>query len=279
MATSLLSFNRCCGWLQPWPVCHSGIRSTLRGTLPCCTDADGSSAYRAGNAQPRRLKHRSATSRGVSVGDRWRCNTSFVPAAVSFGEARELIMQGQVKFRNGDRMGALKLFEESLEKGPSREERQAALFNATAVHASFGDVELAQITLREGINSGLVFDAAMRDKENPLLVPMQVSPQISIQLRKFAEACKRVKAAVQPDRSAVQGRGGLGLDGGLPVASLASARGLLGTDISDRLKTEVSGIDGSIGGIIRRVLVLLVVGVALGVTLFYVGLQYAFPEL
>ena len=33
-------------------------------------------------------------------------------------------------------------------QSPTQQERQAALFNSTAVHASFGDVELAQITLR-----------------------------------------------------------------------------------------------------------------------------------
>lgn len=31
---------------------------------------------------------------------------------------------------------------------PTISQRQAALFNSTAVHASFGDIELAQITLR-----------------------------------------------------------------------------------------------------------------------------------
>ncbi len=31
---------------------------------------------------------------------------------------------------------------------PTTSQRQAALFNSTAVHASFGDIELAQITLR-----------------------------------------------------------------------------------------------------------------------------------
>ena len=33
-------------------------------------------------------------------------------------------------------------------QSPTTSQRHAALFNSTAVHASFGDVELAQITLR-----------------------------------------------------------------------------------------------------------------------------------
>ena len=35
-------------------------------------------------------------------------------------------------------------------QSPTLAQRRAAHFNATAVHASFGDVELAQITLRGG---------------------------------------------------------------------------------------------------------------------------------
>ena len=36
---------------------------------------------------------------------------------------------------------------------PSIEDRQAALFNSTCVHASFGDVEFAQVTLRGTLTS------------------------------------------------------------------------------------------------------------------------------
>ena len=100
--------------------------------------------------------------------------------------AQDLLDQGRQKYEGGDRMGALKLFEKTLQQAcflymtlyklarrlpepvlwcfieiskvrllspfkvqdASKEERQAALFNATCVHASFGDIELAQITLR-----------------------------------------------------------------------------------------------------------------------------------
>ena len=33
----------------------------------------------------------------------------------------------------------------------SRQDQQAALYNSTCVHASFGDLELAQMTLRGGV--------------------------------------------------------------------------------------------------------------------------------
>lgn len=47
-------------------------------------------------------------------------------------------------------MGALRLWEQALSTGPTREQRLAALYNAACVHASFGDLELAQIPLKDG---------------------------------------------------------------------------------------------------------------------------------
>lgn len=47
-------------------------------------------------------------------------------------------------------MGALKQWEQVLQQEPSLEQRRAALFNAACVHASFGDLELAQIPLKDG---------------------------------------------------------------------------------------------------------------------------------
>ena len=115
-------------------------------------------------------------------------------------QAARLLAEGKAKYESGDRMGALRIWEQALEKvqpalssathtaaqsvtarrsgseegaalrrsrragrcppgrepaaahlpmqGPTKEQRVSALFNATCVHASFGDVELAQITLR-----------------------------------------------------------------------------------------------------------------------------------
>lgn len=41
---------------------------------------------------------------------------------------------------------------------------------------------------------------------------------------------------------------------------------------------DAEGIDASIGGIIKRVLVLLLALSGLGTALFYVGLKFAFPD-
>ncbi|CAL5218471.1 g155 [Coccomyxa viridis] len=189
-------------------------------------------------------------------------------------EAAECIAKGQEKYNAGDRMGALKFFEQSLQKSPTQQERQAALFNSTAVHASFGDVELAQITLREGISYGLDFKKALKDSEDSQLVKFQGSPQIVIQLQKFAEAVKRIKGAVGSvnDKKAPAAK---------PASSGKSAYSsdtMFGRDISSILSTDLTDIDPSVGGIVKRVAGLLVVGLVLAVVLFYVGLRFTFPE-
>jgi hypothetical protein len=63
-------------------------------------------------------------------------------------QAARLLDEGLGKFNAGDRMGALMLWEKALASDPTAQQRQAVLYNATAVHASYGDIELAQITLR-----------------------------------------------------------------------------------------------------------------------------------
>ncbi|EIE20427.1 hypothetical protein COCSUDRAFT_43871 [Coccomyxa subellipsoidea C-169] len=160
-------------------------------------------------------------------------------------------------------------------QSPTLSQRHAALFNSTAVHASFGDIELAQITLREGVNRGLDFEGCLKSTDDPQLVRFQGSPQIVIQLRKFAEAVRRIKGAVgtaDKPAAAPSGRAGAAAGG------VAEGGGYLGRDMSSMLRTEMTGIDPSLGGIFRRVAGLLVTGLVLGSVLFYVGLKLAFPN-
>ena len=66
------------------------------------------------------------------------------------------------RYARKDLMAALQLYEKVLNEGPgagtgvSARHRQVAYFGATACHAAFGDVELAQITLRGEFSSVLV---------------------------------------------------------------------------------------------------------------------------
>ncbi|KAL3155843.1 hypothetical protein ABBQ32_012853 [Trebouxia sp. C0010 RCD-2024] len=192
-----------------------------------------------------------------------RCSLLIVQA-VAHGEASELVAKGQKKYDSGDRMGALKLWEQALSRDPTVEDRQAALFNSTCVHASFGDVEFAQVTLRDAINCGLDFEDAMRSSD---YVKLNSSPQVIIQLRKFAQAAKRIKDAVGTEASA-------------PRLAKAVTKGEIKPgDLSDILGTEIrDGMDTSAFGILRRVLIIILVAVVGGTALFFLGLKFAFPE-
>lgn len=201
--------------------------------------------------------------RGLT-GARHARQASVVVHAVAHGEASQLVAKGQEKYGKGDRMGALKLFEQALKKDPTIEDRQAALFNSTCVHASFGDVEFAQVTLRDAINCGLDFETAMKSGD---YVKLNSSPQVIIQLRKFAQAANRIKAAVSTEASAPQ------------LAKAVSKGEIKPGDLSDILGTEIrDGMDTSAFGILRRVLLLIVIAVVGGTALFFLGLKFAFPE-
>ena len=120
----------------------------------------------------------------VAYGEVCHCNGSsladcLIKTALHVAQASQTLAKGQQKYAKGDRMGALRLFEQALAQvgrklksvrrlqmicgsmiqlpqwhlhvqEPGLEDRQAALFNSTCVHASFGDVEFAQVTLRGG---------------------------------------------------------------------------------------------------------------------------------
>ena len=62
--------------------------------------------------------------------------------------------------------------------------------------------------------------------------------QVVIQLRKFAEAVRRIKTAVSPDASP-----------GRAPPRMTGPRAVLSADVSDMLRTELSGIDPSVLGV------------------------------
>jgi len=202
-------------------------------------------------------------------------------------------------------MPALKLYEAVAARRPPAEdagdrERRAALFGATAVHTAFGDVELAQITLREGVASaGLDFEAAMTDPALPALVG---ATQIVIQLRRFNAGLLQKQAAA----AAAQGRAGAGV-GGAPAAAAASspraaparvpkkppapspgaAAGANKGSIMDRddlaailgsSKGDRAAVDTTVRAVLQRVALLLLALVGFGAGLFYLGLEYMFPK-
>lgn len=189
-------------------------------------------------------------------------------------KAAELLREGNAKYTAKDLMGALKLYEDVLNQdGVTTRQKQEALYGSTAVHATFGDVELAQITLREGIKTGLDFEQAVNDPE---MVEMVTSTQILIQLKRFNQQAQAAVAA----RARVP-LPGSGSSGGSSRARTKPSAAPLDQDLGSILGTpdsETAGVDTSVGAIIRRVLLVLLVGVGLGTALFFAGLETLFPK-
>lgn len=159
-------------------------------------------------------------------------------------------------------MGALKLWED-VPTTADTQERVTALYNCTCVHAGFGDVELAQITLRDAVLQGLDFKQML---ENPTAydedaVTLRASQQVLIRLRKFSEAALKAAEDRKSAASVVQRK--------------EKKRALtMEEDLSERLETDMSGIDTSIGGIVKRVLLLLLALSVGGVGLWFLGMNY-----
>ena len=213
-----------------------------------------------------------------------------------------MIAEAKKKYEANDRMGALNLWEESLKQNPENDQRVAALFNATCVHALFGDVELAQITLREAVQRGLDFSKAIQDPTgiDESMVKFVASQQVLVRLRKFDEATRKAMgaAAAPPSfstpssssSSSAAGTARKSMPSSSPYTSTSgnsnrssprtrAKPSMLDSDLSKMLETDMQGIDTSIFGIVKRVLVLLAVLSALGVGLYVVGVKYLFPDM
>jgi hypothetical protein len=196
-------------------------------------------------------------------------------------QAGQLLVEGKAKFQAGDRMGALALWERSLNSDPDPGQRQAALFNATCVHAAFGDVELAQITLREAVQCGLDFSKAVEEPAavDPALVRLVASQQVLIRLRKFNEATlKAMGMAASPPPFAEPRSSSSGSRSGGSARSSGRRSATLDRDLSQILGTDMQGIDTSAFGIVKRVGIVLVALAALGVVLYVVGINTVFPD-
>jgi len=162
------------------------------------------------------------------------------------------------------------------------EQRRSVLYGMVAVHASFGDVELAQMALRDAVAAGVDWEEALKD---PSLPQIQSSPQIIIQLSRFNKQLQRtmdnraeeraaaVKAAARAQRSAG------GSTSRVPASiSDADLSRLLGGSADDK-SGEGPAIDTSPAAIAKRVTIVVIAGIILGVGLFYAGLEYMFPKI
>jgi len=113
------------------------------------------------------------------------------PTARPTPQSASLLADAAAEYASNNRMPALRLFDAALACASSREEAAAAAWGAASVHASFGDVEPAQISLRAALDAGLDLDKALAVRPGDstgLLVPFRGAPQITSQLKKFASA-------------------------------------------------------------------------------------------
>lgn len=118
----------------------------------------------------------------------------------SLSQAAQIIEDATAMYLAGDRMSAIRRYEQALLKDPTVEQRQECLYASTCVHASFGDLELAKMTLRDAIVAGLDWDSAVMRTD---YVPFTASTQVKIQLRAFAEMV--VKQMAQQQRQSATG--------------------------------------------------------------------------
>eukprot|EP00803_Ostreobium_quekettii_P009707 evm.model.scf_2298.1 EVM.evm.TU.scf_2298.1 scf_2298:2794-9079(+) len=205
-------------------------------------------------------------SRGPRRGCR-RHGSRAVQHVVSSLEALDIIRRGRQKYASGDRMGALDLFEEATTKEPTTQQLQEARYCATCVHASFGDVELAKMMLRDAVDAGLDFEAALVDPE---MVKMETSTQVLVQLRKFCAALSDAKS---------EGKSFADKAKPAPPSTVTmTMKPSPGEDIGDLLSTDIKGIDASFSGAVKRIAILLAVCIGGYILLFNLGLRYAFPE-
>ncbi|GIL77625.1 hypothetical protein Vretimale_6804 [Volvox reticuliferus] len=179
-------------------------------------------------------------------------------------KADAILEKAKTKYKEGDRLQAMKLYEDVLNEEPTQEQKRAALFGVTAVHAAFGDVELAQMTLREALRNGLDYEKALED---PTYVQMVTSPQITIQLRRFSQQVQNAMAN-RPSTERPYGAGRSRPTGGQDLDAILGSAG-----------SDQAEVDTSIGGIARRVALVVLAGVLMGTALWFLGLEYLFPKI
>jgi len=184
------------------------------------------------------------------------------PTARPTPQSASLLADAAAEYASNNRMPALRLFDAALACASSREEAAAAAWGAASVHASFGDVEPAQISLRAALDAGLDLDKALAVRPGDstgLLVPFRGAPQITRQLKKFAWAGGRARAAPPPP----------------PPKPAAVATGPGGRQSA--VPADLDGIDGSVGAIAVRVAGLVAALLGLGVGLYLYGLRFLVP--
>jgi len=190
-----------------------------------------------------------------------RCGRRCVSTRAS-AEGAHLVAEGMDKYGQGDKMGALRCFERAAEQSESMQVKRAAYYNQCCCHTYFGDLELAQFALRDAILCGLDYAQA---QEDPTLLRMEASAQVRNQLRSFAAGRQSSSGTKQKREYERMKREGTNRG-----ANMSPMQGML-EDIDTG-----SNVDVTVGGLVRRVSLVIVAFVAVffGLTLllqYYLG--------
>lgn len=188
-------------------------------------------------------------------------------------KAEAILLDAKQRYESGDKIQALNQYVAVLkENGITNPQVQKALFGATAVHASFGDIELAQMSLRDAIGQGLDFEGALNDPQT--YVEIVTSQQILIQLRRFSsQLLKNQEMAAIKLQASQRSSPSLSSPRSSPRATDLDLAALLSKPNQQDME-----IDGAVMGIVRRVVILVIVGALLGTALWFIGLEYLFPK-
>eukprot|EP00892_Ulva_mutabilis_P006777 jgi/Ulvmu1/4471/UM002_0196.1 len=183
---------------------------------------------------------------------------------------KECIRVADEKLQYNDRMGALREYEKALKDSTlDAAVRRTLLYNSCCIHAAFGDLELAQVPLREAIGLGLDLEQALQSPE-PGMLKLKASQQVVIALKRFAKTVGKItkeRAEYNPVK-------------GMQLTPAGVRTAMSQEDISNLVGTEMkgAGMDKTLSGILKRVALLLLTLIGLGAGLYVVGLQLLFPD-
>lgn len=126
-----------------------------------------------------------------------------------------------------------------------------------------------QVPLRDAIGLGLDFEQALQNPE-PGMLKLKASQQVVIALKRFSKTVGKI-AKERAEYNPVKGMQ-LTPAGVRTAMSQEDISNLVGTDMKG------AGMDKTLGGILKRVALLLLALVGMGVGLYVLGLQFLFPD-
>jgi hypothetical protein len=126
-----------------------------------------------------------------------------------------------------------------------------------------------QAPLREALNLGLDFEKCV-DAPEPGMIPWKSSQQVIIGLRRFAQKYRAQETVESRLRKPATG---------VILTPQGIRAAMTEQDVGDILGTDITGMDKSLAGIAKRVILLVAVLAGSGALLFWLGLIFLYPDL